>query len=241
MSTAEPERGETQISATCEEAGATPCQSGKSERQVCRGMGSSFVEPIAGAATVILAILGLAGIQNPYMLAILTIIVGVALLDEGCSLMVRCARMVLCTADEACHPPQLMGGLSGELLAGAVGVVLGLLALLGVAAPILVPAAIIVFGASLTCSSCLRAKLCHVECVITGKSEAFRQVAHEAALAAAGAQVLIGIGVVILGILGVLGHNMIIVSLVALLVLGFSILLNGAATNGRIWIALGHH
>jgi hypothetical protein len=231
MSAIEPERSETQAS-TAEQSAMQECNHGLPSS-------GSFVQTIAGAAAVILAILGLAGLQNTYLLAIVTIIVGVALLDEGCTLLARCAK-ILCEAKETCYPVQISGGLGSELLAGGVGVVLGLLALLGVAAQILVPAAIIVFGTALAWSSCLRARLCCVECVATGKSEAFHLIARQATLAAAGAQVLIGMAAVILGILGVLGTNATVLSMVALLVLGFAVLLSGMASGGRMWIALSH-
>ncbi len=71
-----------------------------------------------------------------------------------------------------------------------------------------------------------------------GQEQATKQ---EAALAAAGVQVLIGLAAVILGILGVLGNNTVLLSMLALLVLGFSILLNGIATNGRMLSLLGRY
>jgi hypothetical protein len=235
MSDMEPQGAEPQTPGSPAETKAE-CQ--RPKKLLWRPSGGSFIETVAGAATVILAIIGLAGMQNPYLLAVLTIVIGVALLAEGCSLLCRCGK-ILCQTQGACQPPP-MGGVSCELLAGGVGVVLGLLALLGVAAEVLIPVAVIVFGASLANSSCLKAKLCCMECCACEKCEVVRNVAHEAAMAAAGAQVLVGMAAVILGILGVLGHSTILLSFVGLLVLGFAFVLCGVAKCGRMFMPTGH-
>jgi len=208
---------------------AERCETPKPESHFGCASGCPFIQSLIGAATVILAILGLAGLQNAYILPILVIIVGVALLAEGCALMARCMKKLCEAGKESGQHVHVAGGLNTELLAGAVGVVLGLLALLGVEAQYLVPVAVIVFGTALGWSSCLKAKLCHLESCTSEKSETFMHAAREAAMATLGAQVSIGLAVVILGILGVLGTNMTVLALVAFLILGFSILMCGAS------------
>lgn len=99
---------------------------------------SMLFEAIAGVGAIILAILGLTQILPRYMAAIGTVVVGAALV-EGSALGVRSRRV----------SSALQGQPSAEVLAGAAGVVLGVLALLGMSELVLLPVAVIVFGASL--------------------------------------------------------------------------------------------
>jgi hypothetical protein len=64
--------------------------------------------------------------------------------------------------------------------------------------------------------------------------EIARHVAREAVFAAAGAQGLIGLSGVILGILALVGFSPLILTLVALLSLGSSVLLGGAAISSKM-------
>src|SRR5207248_1763230 len=115
---------------------------------------------------------------------------------------------------------ELGGGITAEFLAGAAGVALGILAILGVVPMVLLPAAIIVFGAALLLSSGARACLNSLAVARPGMHEIARHVAREAVFAAAGAQALIGLSGVILGILALVGFSPLILTLVALLSLG---------------------
>ena len=102
--------------------------------ELSAGMGT---EALVGAGAVILAIVGLAGLEAFYMAAIATIAVGAAFLLEGAVLMAKQAEM---TTSEGTP------SLSAELLGGAVGIVLGILALVGVVPTILLAVALLVYG-----------------------------------------------------------------------------------------------
>jgi hypothetical protein len=211
---------------------------------------SMLFEAIAGVGAIVLAILGLTRIMPHYMAAIGTIVVGGALV-EGSALGVRSRRV----------SSALQGQPSAEVLAGAAGVVLGVLALLGMAELVLLPVAVIVFGASLLIagfsaplaatiamrrreSSASEAELelpgMRPDDSIARALDPARPYSEptEAAVRTApldqliespptGAQLLVGLAAVVLGILALLGHSPMLLILVALLCLGCMELLSG--------------
>jgi hypothetical protein len=147
--------------------------------------GGSMVEAIAGVAAVVLAILGLAGLLPVYLLAIAAIAVGVALLFEGGAIAVRYSRLLTETVGSRLSSAELDGGMGVEVLGGIAGIVLGILALLGLVPLTLTAVAAIVFGGTLLLSSGTAARL---NCLVIdghGLPDTTRRVAREAVFAAA--------------------------------------------------------
>jgi uncharacterized membrane protein HdeD (DUF308 family) len=64
--------------------------------------------------------------------------------------------------------------------------------------------------------------------------ERFADLTRQAALAASGAQVLLGIAAIVLGIIALVGIDPVVVTLVALLILGASVLFSGTAIGTRM-------
>lgn len=210
---------------------------------------SALFEAIAGVGAIVLAILGLTRILPHYMAAIGTIVVGAALV-EGSALGMRSRRV----------SAALPGQPSAEVLAGAAGVVLGVLALLGMSELVLLPVAVIVFGASLLIAGfsaplaatvALRrreSEVSEAELELPGMRpddsiaralEPARADRMQAGVRAApldqlieapptGAQLLVGLAAVVLGILALLGHSPLILTLIALLCVGCMELLSGS-------------
>jgi hypothetical protein len=204
---------------------------------------SMLFEAIAGVGAIVLAILGLTRILPHYMAAIGTIVVGAALV-EGSALGVRSRRVSMPS-----------GQPSAEVLAGAAGVVLGVLALLGMSELVLLPVAVIVFGAALliagfsaplAASVAVRRResaVSDAELELPGMrpddsiaraldpAEASARTTPLEQLIEApptGAQLLVGLAALVLGILALLGHSPMILTLVALLCVGCMELLSGA-------------
>jgi hypothetical protein len=71
-------------------------------------------------------------------------------------------------------------------------------------------------------------------------NEVARRVAGEMVSAANGAQALIGLAAIVLGIIGLVGLYPLTLSLVAFLCLGASVLLSGAAVSTKMLSALHH-
>lgn len=191
--------------------------------------GGSIVQAICAAAAVVLAILGLGGLMPPTMIAIASILIGAAFLSQGGTLAARYSRLMHEVASERAAHAELGGGVSAEFIGGATGVVLGVLALIGVAPLVLGPISVIVLGGTLLVGSGIHASL-------SGLGTAGREhdVGREALMAATGTNVLVGLGAAVLGILALVGIDAVTLPLVAFLVLGASVLLSGAVVGGRL-------
>jgi hypothetical protein len=203
------------------------------EKSVKVVAGGSVFEALCGAATLVLAIIGLAGTMTGYIPAVATIVFGVALIAHGGAIAARYRQLVRETAPyELDTRTELGGGMGAELVGGAAGIVLGILALLGVAAAVLIPIAVIVFGAAVLLGSGATADLSTLSAHVTNLR--FADTARQATLAASGTQALVGIGAIVLGILALIGFDPLVLTLVALLALGGSILLSGGALSSRM-------
>ena len=113
-----------------------------------------LVDAIGGAATIILAIVALSGVSQSLLGAIATVVFGVALLILGGTMLTEFTKLMAPpgaagTAEEFVGG----GGLSALFLVGAAGIVLGVLALVGISAQTLTAAAVIAFGGALLLSS----------------------------------------------------------------------------------------
>ncbi len=194
--------------------------------------GGSIIEAVAGIAAVVLTILALVGVAPADLAPIATIVIGVALLIEGGAIAARYSTL-LSKAGGEYSTAELGGGMSAELLGGAGGGVLGLLALLGLTPQVLMSVAVIVFGAALLLGSGVTSRVSSLA-IDTAADQRSHLIAREAVLAAAGAQALVGLAAVALGIIALVGISPMILTLVALLALGASILMSGTAMGGTI-------
>jgi hypothetical protein len=186
--------------------------------------GGSIVEAVGGSAALVLAILGLATVMPQTLAAVATIAIGVALLTEGASIAARYARILARSEASRVGAAELGGGISAEFVAGGTGLVLGLLALLGVAPVSLTAVAAIVFGGALLLGSGATSRLG----ALAGEQREM-QTTREVVQASSGAQVLVGLGSAVLGIVALVGVAPETLALVALLSVGAAIVLNGTA------------
>jgi hypothetical protein len=175
-----------------------------------------FAEAIGGIATIALAIIALAGTAPEFLLAVATVVFGAALLIEGTSIVTEYA---FATASGAVG--LATGGLAAVFLAGLSGIILGILALLGVHAPVVTSAAVITFGSALLLNS---GSMFNLYAVKSGEGSALMM---SSAVGTAGAQALAGIAAIVMGILALAGNQPMSLALVALLVLGAAILVTG--------------
>lgn len=201
-----------------------------------RGMASEaepvgfLTEGAAGLAVIVLAIIALAGASSATsLIAIAAIVVGVRLMVQGFNTAAENARMVT--------PELAMAGVgdsSGEVmvdcLAGGVGIVLGILALIGVAAtPVLLPAALIVFGAAFLLSGALELQ----RPTAVPLSPTTAQVVSGSA-GTGGMEILIGIAGIVLGILALLTTHSAILVMVGFIAIGAALLMVSATFSGAV-------
>ena len=187
-----------------------------------------FAEAVGGNPTVELTIIAQSGTSAGFLLATATIVFGAALLIEGTSIVSDFAG-VLSSAAGAVGFQMGTGGLAAVFLAGITGIFLGILALLGTLAFVLISVAVIVYGSALILSSSAMMNLHMFKARLVGEF-----MTGTAVSSSAGAQALAGIAASVLGILAVSGLHTETLALVALLVLGAAILATGNGVNNAM-------
>ncbi len=195
------------MNATEAQAGYRPAQ----EETLRTVEGAAIMESLGAVATIALAVVGLAGIFSATMAAIATIVLGAAIwVEEGA--FVASHASAVSSGGSTARISAWSEGLAAEFLGGLTGIVLGILALLGVSPNTLLAVAALVFGATFLFSG------------MTNLSSS--------------SQALMGLAALVLGLLALIGLNPLILVLAALACLGSSALLRGAVTSARM--ALEH-
>jgi hypothetical protein len=176
-----------------------------------------FADAAGGIASVVLAVVGLAGTASESMVAIAVIVFGAALLIQGGTLLSEYAGIMFPPGSRAPAAGEFGGSsLSAVFLAGIAGIVLGILALLGLSPAVLTAAAIIAFGAALVLSS---NSVWHLHtlkrsALAAEKPAAGSEIlANEMAFGSASLQALAGLAGVVLGIIGLAGVHTVTLAL----------------------------
>lgn len=199
---------------------------------------NSIAQAIASLATVILAILGLAHVAPNFLVAVATITFGAALLLHGAAMLSECARMVRQASTAA---PAVLGGggLSALLLAGAAGIVLGILALLDISSMELTAIAVIAFGSALILSGNSALRMHFFKLAVAKPDDrplraGGDMLAGEFLSSSAGTYGLVGLAAIVLGILALAGFVPVALVLIALLALGGVSIVNGVDLGGML-------
>jgi hypothetical protein len=193
----------------------------------------SGAEAVAGGGALVLAILALAGMLPMILASIAVIAAGAAFLFQGAAVAARHRRLAL---EAGGGDVEIEAGMSGEILGGLAGITLGILALIGIATIPLLAISAIVFGGTLLFASpaVYRASRAEHEAPILDV------IVRETAAGAAGAQALVGIGAITLGILALVGLVPQTLVLVAVLSVGGAALLSGGALTSKMVSLLYH-
>jgi hypothetical protein len=175
--------------------------------------------------TVVLTILGLAHVVPEFLVAIATIVFGGALLLRGAATISEYARMNVPAAASPAVSSIGDSGVSAVFLAGAAGVVLGILALLGIGTTQLTAIAVIAFGSPLilSCSSALRLHVYRLSLEnpdVRARHLASAALADDMLSNSPSVFGLAGLSAIILGILALAEFNPVVLILIALLTLG---------------------
>jgi hypothetical protein len=192
-----------------------------------------FADALGGIATIVLAIVGLSGVKPDVLISISTIVFGAALLIQGGAMLTEFAQIETMPENGVAGG----GGMSALFLVGVAGIVLGVLALLGVYPPALTSAAVIAFGTALLISSFAVWNLLTSRSMATrfqSRAPIVRFIASEVAAGSAAVQAASGLAVIVLGILAVSGVYTAALTLIALLIAGASILLTGSTLSGTM-------
>jgi len=195
----------------------------------------SLTEAVCGAAAVALAIIALVGVLPGLLASIAVIVLGVALLSQGGAIAAKYNDLMRTSEqDPTVDMAEFGGGLSTEFIGGVAGVVLGVLALIGVIPQILLPVAVITLGAVTVMGAGVLAGLNRARIDITRYSTTMQVAARQAVDTAAGMEVMVGIGGIVLGILALIGVMPVTLTLVGILTLGAGLLVAGSAVGARM-------
>ena len=218
-----------------------PMPAARPVTEVRPSMVASLAENLAGGGAIALAIIGLAGIVPIFVASIAILAIGTAFLFEGAGIAGRLNRLMAIQSKGNLDVSELGGGISAEFFAGLAGVTLGILSIVGIVPAQLIAIAVLVFGAAIVRGSRSMARINSQMIEFTDESPAAKNVAYELVRSAESVQMLIGMAAVILGIIAVIGKiDPMILSLVALLIIGFVNLLSGNAVNGKV-LGILHH
>ncbi len=197
-----------------------------------------LVDAVGGVATIVLAIIALDDVHQGVLLSIATIIFGTALLIQAGTMLSEYTRMMFPAGAAGMEEFGSGGGVSALFLVGVAGIVLGVLALLGIFPGTLTSVAVIAFGSALVLSSNAVSQLYRMKRgsfdAAAGMAGAGEFLASEMAAGSAGLQTLAGLAAIVLGILAVAGTYTAVLTLVGLLVLGATVLLTGSTLSGAV-------
>jgi hypothetical protein len=191
--------------------------------------GGLVTEATAGAAVVVLAILGLMHVAPDALASISTIVLGAAFLLLGGMMAARFVRVMRSISSPATREV-ISEGATMASLCGAAGIVLGVLAFVSGDPTTLIPVAAVVFGAALLVARGTTSRL--NQALADWQQEHAKQSARpveDAVYVALAPGVLIALPGIILGIIALAGHAPILLSLVALLGLGVGVVLTGTS------------
>jgi hypothetical protein len=165
---------------------------------------AGLTEALGGVVAVVLSILGLVHIASTLLMTIATIVVGIALLAQTYMVGAEYVGHVSTSRE-----PMVLAGLSGSwsvaFLSGIAGVVLGILALVGVMPEILVAAAVLAIGGGLLIGSGGTAQTAAFRLLTPASSERMRSLVFESTASLGVVQALVGLALIVLGILALTG------------------------------------
>jgi len=187
-----------------------------------------LTEGAAGIAIIVLSVIALAGTASGVLASIVTIVTGVGLIVQAFNSAAENSRI----AANAVPVPDLGGEMMVDCLAGITGIVLGVLALVGVNAPYLVPSALIVFGGALLLSGALGMRPKGAQVMTpAGPTQA---ATYQGSAATGGMEILIGIAVIVLGILSLIFMGSWVLVLVGFIAVGAALLMVSATFSGTV-------
>ncbi len=197
-------------------------------------LGDFLGEGLVGITTVILSIIGLSGFSPEVMLSIATIVIGIAFLLEAGAVSMRFPKF-LAEERKKFFDESFGIGVAAELIGGIMGVLLGVLAIIGLSRVVLVSVGVIIYGFTLALSS---ATVLRFNLLLSGETtdkDQNRNMVREAISIAANFEFLFGLSVVVLGIIALSGSMFALtLNLAALLILGVSGFMTAAAVTAKM-------
>jgi hypothetical protein len=191
-----------------------------------------LTEGAAGVAVIVLAIIALAGVSPEALTSIAAIVVGVGLMVQAFNSAAEHTNMAMSGAAAAAHRAEFGGDVMVDCMCGLTGIVLGILALVGINAAHLLPPALIVFGGALLVGGAATLRPRTLPAAEAGSETS--TVVYQGSSAAGGMEILIGLAAIVLGILSLLMTGMWVLVLVGFIAVGAALLLASATFSGAV-------
>ena len=190
-------------------------------------------EGATGIAAIVLAVIALAGISAPILAAIITIVIGVGLMVQAFNSAAEGSKAAPAGLAASGPTSEVGGEVMVDCLTGITGIVLGVLALVGINAPHLIPVALIVFGGALLLGGAvqMRPRTAPVAVTATGQVQV---VSHQGSAAAGGMEIMVGIAAIVLGILSLIFMSSWVLVLVGFIAVGAALLMVSATFSGAV-------
>ncbi|HXK59122.1 MAG TPA: hypothetical protein PLP42_04435 [Acidobacteriota bacterium] len=190
----------------------------------------SIAQSLAGAVAIVTAVLALRGVARQHLAPATELAASAALLFEGGAMVAKNAPILSSLREDLWSSFDLASGMTAESMAGLSGLILGVLALLGVAPLTLLSVALMISASGLMLGSAATSRLVRSRVVRDDHRKIYRLVSLAAAM-----QLLIGLGGVILGIAALEGTAALVLVLAGFLALGASSLLTGLSLTMELW------
>lgn len=219
---------------------ATMSGQGKPATRLALG-GRTMSQGMFGGIALVLGIVGLAiaGTRpnaEGYLDAIAQLSLGVALIVFGVALAAAYARL-LSRLDPSTTFGGTVTGTTADMFLGGAVVILSVLALLRVVPDVLIPVTVILIGVGLMLNSIASVRATTLQLSAGsegGESILAHRVAEEFVLATAGVRAIAGIAVSVLGILGLVSAETMVLTLAAAIVAGAAMLLASTTLCSRL-------
>ena len=189
--------------------------------------GSSLTEGIGAVGTIILAIIGLAGVFTNIVASVATIVIGAVILTDGL-LLNSAVHRFNAQSEAGVRVTGIGGGVTAGFFGGLAAIVLGILSFFRIAPEPLLAVALLVVGAAMLLGGGAVSRLnwlLQFPAPTSGETSA---------MIAGSGSAFVGMAAVVLGILAVIGLAPMTLILVGLLSLGAAGLFNGSSLNSAV-------
>jgi hypothetical protein len=191
-----------------------------------------LTEGAAGIAVIVLAIIALAGVSAEPLTSIAAIVIGVGLMVQAFNSAAEHSKMMTANAGTSTQAAEFGGDVMVDCMCGLTGIVLGILALVGIGTAHLLPPALIVFGGALLVSGAMALRPRTLS--VSGPGSETAVVTYHGSPAAGGMEILIGLAAIVLGILALLTTAGWVLLLVGFIAVGAAMLLVSATFSGAV-------
>jgi hypothetical protein len=191
-----------------------------------------LTEGAAGIAVIVLSIIALAGVSVEGLASIAAIVIGVGLMVQAFNSAAEHSKMMTANGATGAHATELGGDVMVDCMCGLTGLVLGILALVGIGAAHLLPPALIVFGGALLVGGA--ASMRATTLPTSGSGGEALAVGYRGSPTAGAMEILIGLAAIVLGILSLLITGTWVLVLVGFIAVGAALLLASATSSGAV-------